>query len=172
MAQEDPQLCNHGGGLLLARTRTHTHTHTRTSASGLGDEVKRPAIHNFEPRTFLNLYKIAHSESSVDKWNNFRIQASPHSKEPTTEESVRASQEHCKFTSRILEGLVVRGGAVEPPERIGCEGPARKGGSGLALARHLFSIRYVWQAVAGRFPKLLARFDFCRWPVLKKSPGI
>jgi hypothetical protein len=27
MAQEDPQLCNHGEGLLLARTRTHTHRH-------------------------------------------------------------------------------------------------------------------------------------------------
>jgi hypothetical protein len=68
MAQEDPQLFNHGGGLLLARTRTHTHT--GTSASGLGDGVKRPALDDSEPRTFLNLYKIAHSESMVDKLNN------------------------------------------------------------------------------------------------------
>ena len=36
-----------------------------------GSGVKRPAPDDFEPRTFLNLYKIAHSELMVDKWNNF-----------------------------------------------------------------------------------------------------
>ena len=42
-------------------------------------------MHNFEPGTFLILYKIAHPKSTVDKWDNFRLQASPHSKEPKKE---------------------------------------------------------------------------------------
>jgi hypothetical protein len=45
-------------------------THTRTGAMGrMGRGVA--ALLNFEPRAFLSLYKIAHSESMVDKWDNF-----------------------------------------------------------------------------------------------------
>jgi hypothetical protein len=64
-----PQLCNHGGGLLLVRANAYTQARALRGLGGSG--VKRPAPDDFEPRTFLNLYKIAHSELMVDKWNNF-----------------------------------------------------------------------------------------------------
>jgi hypothetical protein len=37
---------------------------------GVGGWGKRPAHRYFGPATILNLYKIAHSESTVDKWDN------------------------------------------------------------------------------------------------------
>jgi hypothetical protein len=37
---------------------------------GVGGWGKRPAHRHFGPATILNLYKIAHSESTVDKWDN------------------------------------------------------------------------------------------------------
>jgi hypothetical protein len=37
---------------------------------GLGDG-ERPAFVEFEPGNFPRLYQTAHSESTVDKWNNF-----------------------------------------------------------------------------------------------------
>jgi hypothetical protein len=64
-----PQLCNHSGGLLLVRANAYTQARALRGLGGSG--VKRPAPDDFEPRTFLNLYKIAHSELMVDKWNNF-----------------------------------------------------------------------------------------------------
>ena len=41
-------------------------------ALGLGRAGRRGAsgFCDFEPGAFLNLYRIAHSESTVDKWNN------------------------------------------------------------------------------------------------------
>jgi hypothetical protein len=35
-----------------------------------GDWGKRPTYDYFGPATILDLYKIAHSESTVDKWDN------------------------------------------------------------------------------------------------------
>jgi hypothetical protein len=47
-------------------------THTDTGAFGVsGGWGQAPGTDDLEPRTFLNLYKITHSESTVDKWNNF-----------------------------------------------------------------------------------------------------
>jgi hypothetical protein len=34
---------------------------------------KRPAFADFEPDSFLRLYQTAHSESIVDKWDNFAL---------------------------------------------------------------------------------------------------
>jgi hypothetical protein len=62
-----PQLCfreTRPGSLLL---RIHAR-----GALGLGGAGHRGAsgFCDFEPAAFLNLYRIAHSESTVDKWNN------------------------------------------------------------------------------------------------------
>ena len=43
---------------------------TGTDALGAGGWGKAPDTHHVEPRAFLKLYNIAHSESAVDKWTN------------------------------------------------------------------------------------------------------
>jgi hypothetical protein len=55
-----------GGGTTLG-SRTHAY---RSGAGALGDG-ERPAFVEFEPGNFPRLYQTAHSESTVDKWNNF-----------------------------------------------------------------------------------------------------
>jgi len=52
-------------GTSLGLVRTHT-----AGAPGSGAS-KRSAFVDFEPGNFLRLYKTAHSESMVDKWDNF-----------------------------------------------------------------------------------------------------
>ena len=43
----------------------------KSGARGVGgDGAKRPTHGDFGPATILNLYRIAHSESTVDKWDN------------------------------------------------------------------------------------------------------
>ena len=46
-------------------------THAYGTGAGVRGAGKRPASIYFEPGTFLGLYKIAHSKSMVDKWDNF-----------------------------------------------------------------------------------------------------
>jgi hypothetical protein len=44
---------------------------TRNKPGRLGWGLKNASgIHNFDPSAVLNLYKIAHWETAVDKWNN------------------------------------------------------------------------------------------------------
>src|SRR5690348_13958785 len=45
-------------------------TRTNRALGGSGDGGKRPTCFYFGPATILNLYRIAHSESTVDKWDN------------------------------------------------------------------------------------------------------
>jgi hypothetical protein len=45
-------------------------TKTNRALGVSGDGGKRPTGGYFGPATILNLYRIAHSESTVDKWNN------------------------------------------------------------------------------------------------------
>ena len=42
-------------------------------ALGGGGAGKRRAFVDFEPDSFLRLYQTAHSESIVDKWDNFAL---------------------------------------------------------------------------------------------------
>ena len=42
----------------------------KSGARGVGGWGKRPTCRYFGPATILNLYRIAHSESTVDKWDN------------------------------------------------------------------------------------------------------
>src|SRR6476620_6212870 len=55
-----------GGGPRWGLVRTHT----ARAQGALGDGA-RPAFVEFEPSYFPRLYQTAHSESTVDKWNDF-----------------------------------------------------------------------------------------------------
>jgi hypothetical protein len=50
--------------------RTHTHKRARHGRLWLGASEALD-ICDFERRPFLNLYRIAHNKSTVDKWDNF-----------------------------------------------------------------------------------------------------
>ena len=52
------------------------HTHTGRAPGGFGS-LRRPAFVDFEPGRFRNLYQIAHSESTVEKWDNFHTSDLP-----------------------------------------------------------------------------------------------
>jgi hypothetical protein len=61
------------GGTTLD-SRTHAY---RTGAGGLGAGTC-PAFVKSEPGDFPRLYRTVHSESTVDKWNNFSISDMEH----------------------------------------------------------------------------------------------
>jgi hypothetical protein len=46
----------------------------KSGARGVGGWGKRPTRGYFGPATILNLYRIAHSESTVDKWDKLERQ--------------------------------------------------------------------------------------------------
>jgi hypothetical protein len=50
--------------------RTHTHKHAVHGRLWLGAS-EALGIYDFERGPFLNLYRIAHNKSTVDKWDNF-----------------------------------------------------------------------------------------------------
>jgi hypothetical protein len=65
IGRKRPQVVGPRWGLV----RTHT-----ARARGPGDG-ERPTFVEFEPGNFPRLYQTAHSESTVDKWNNLAAEA-------------------------------------------------------------------------------------------------
>jgi hypothetical protein len=52
-------------------SRTHAHAQTRTTRALVAGASKALDTCDLERGPFLNLYKIAHNKSTVDKWDNF-----------------------------------------------------------------------------------------------------
>jgi hypothetical protein len=62
---------------------------------------KRPAHRQFGPATILNLYKTAHSESTVDKWDN-----SPSSNAIKLQMRKRRAHRRCQYSDLSFHHLV------------------------------------------------------------------
>jgi hypothetical protein len=54
-------------------TRPGSRTHAYRTGAGAWGLGRGPVSVEFEPANFPRLYQTAHSESTVDKWNNFFI---------------------------------------------------------------------------------------------------
>ena len=66
--------------------------------------LKRPAFLNVEPGAFLSLYKIAHSESMVDKWDNFAFRLLHNQRSPLrTREDIDSHTVRAAMTLGFLD---------------------------------------------------------------------
>jgi hypothetical protein len=107
-----------------------THTYKRAPHGRLWLEASEaPHICDFERGPFLNLYKIAHNKSTVDKWDNFY---SPACTSPAASISVRANhwprsvnpaEPYCRFVVTENMPSRERSATVTPEIGLPCSVP-------------------------------------------------